>query len=150
MKLIKYLLYCLKFSFSWNKKYKTKWVDEIPTPSDIKDNIFYIVGNKKYPFQVVSKCPMKLCSQLVQTNIMKNLPDSKKWVMTEHGDNSISLYPSVWLTRECSCHYWVDKGEIHWCNRLDYKNWINTKNSVNNKEKRNLHLKNAVKEKVSY
>lgn len=124
MKLIQYIFYLTKNLFYREKIYKTIWVDEIP--DNLSNNIFYIVGNKKYPFLVVSKCPRKICNKLVQVNILNN----KEWELTEHKDQSISLSPSVWLTRDCRCHYFVENGKIRWCDQLRYKDWLKTKTSV--------------------
>lgn len=122
MKIIKYFIYCIKYYFLRKQKYTAKWVEDIP--EKLNSNSFYIVGTKKHPFKLVSKCPAKLCNHLVQVKVLKDENALNEWRITEHQDNTISLYPSVWITRKCGCHYWIEKGKLRWCNQLSYKNWL--------------------------
>ena len=124
---LKYLFYYLKYLLSKKKTYKTKWEEELP--DSLRENTFYVIGNKKYPFKVISKCPRKLCNQIVQVNVLQSPPNKNNWQVTEETGGTISLRPSVWLKKKCRCHYWVRNGKVEWCDRLSFQQWKKIKNN---------------------
>ena len=97
----------------WEKlrKYETHWVEDLPSVT--RKNSVYIVGGRKYPFIAAIVCPRKACCEVVQVEISQD--DQSKWKIKEHDDGSISLSPSIYVTRlPCRCHYYFRKGKIVW------------------------------------
>lgn len=106
-KMIRFFFNCV----AWFRPYRSEWVEDLPDET-ARDTI-YVVGGRRYPFQVVVVCPRRACKQLVHLDISPSI--SKRWSMTEHGDGLLSLLPSVHVTGlRCRCHYWVRHGRIRW------------------------------------
>ncbi|WP_374947409.1 DUF6527 family protein [Agreia sp.] len=46
---------------------------------------------------------------------MMLLPEVRpRWQVAEHRRGP-SLYPSVWASGGCRSHFWLRRGEVHWC-----------------------------------
>ena len=96
--------------YYWQPKYKTMWVDDIP--SQVKGKIIYILGGREHSSQAVMRCPRK-CDKHIYLHISKQ--HSKRWDFMENEDGSISLSPSILVQDKCKCHYWFKNGKIIWC-----------------------------------
>ena len=107
--------------FNWlfrRKRYKTQWVADLP--SKPRASKIYVVGGREYPFQVVLACPNAQCSHLIYLDIAPEA--TPRWKVTEHQDGSLSLSPSIFLTKlPCRSHFWVRMGRIQWTQPT----WIN-------------------------
>jgi hypothetical protein len=80
-------------------------------PDRPEKNTVYIVGEDGYDWSAVMKCPGG-CGKVLEMNL---LPDAKPvWRVTEHGDGSVSLHPSVWLKTGCRCHFILQRGRVRW------------------------------------
>ena len=90
--------------------YRTEWVED--PPERPKPRVVYIVGGREYPFDAAFVCP-RGCGELLQVDISPK--QRKSWRVSEHEDGTISLSPSVRLTKECGCHFWLRRGRIVWC-----------------------------------
>lgn len=89
---------------------RTKYSDEIPDA--LKAKTVYIIGEGNYRWYAVMLCPGG-CGTVLHMNLM---PDSRpRWSLTEHGDGTISLHPSVWRKTGCQCHFWLKRGKVEWC-----------------------------------
>lgn len=108
------LLYIFYGPFARPRHYKTEWVDDLPaTP---RMDTIYVVGGRKYPFRVVMPCPHPRCNHLVYLDIARG--SRPHWRLREHDDGSLSLMPSVYLTKmPCRSHYWVRMGRVAWTGR---------------------------------
>ena len=93
------------------KRYKTQWVDDLP--DNPREDTIYVVGGREYPYRVVMVCPNSRCDHLVYLDVS---PDADiRWRISEHDDGSLSLSPSIFLTKlPCRSHYWVRMGEVFW------------------------------------
>ena len=96
----------------WVSKYKTAWVEDLP--KELDKSTIYIVGGKEHPFQAVFLCS-RSCGKVISLNISKQHNKWERWIVTEHKNSTISLYPSIWMkTFDCNCHYWFREGRIIW------------------------------------
>ena len=108
--ILKIKLWILCIYYQFKSKYKTTWVEDIP--DNLEKKTIYILGGKKYPFQVIMQCP-RSCKKKIFLNISHQ--HKKRWHVIEHSDGTISLTPSIWIDDKCNCHYWFKKGKIFWC-----------------------------------
>ena len=93
---------------------KTEWVEDLPT-SRTKRSV-YVVGGRQFPFNLAIPCPRSACRQLIQLDLSTQLPTARRWKIREESDGTITLSPSVHVTRlKCRCHYWLRRGRVVWC-----------------------------------
>src|ERR1051325_245850 len=80
-------------------------------PDRLAKNIVYIVGEDGYDWAAGMGCPGG-CGGTLEMNL---LPDTEPvWRVTEHGDGTVSLHPSVWLKMGCRCHFVLRQGRVRW------------------------------------
>lgn len=99
--------------FAWEKPVrplKTVHADELP---DVLDSAaVYVLGESEYCWFVAMTCPCG-CKSILQMSL---LADAKpRWRLTEHGDGTVTLHPSVWRTEGCRSHFFLRHGFIKWC-----------------------------------
>ena len=81
-------------------------------PARLRSKLVYIVEEDGFKEHVSMICPCG-CQQVLHMNL---LPDERPcWQVTEHRDGAVTLHPSVWRQKGCCSHFWLRKGEIHWC-----------------------------------
>lgn len=85
---------------------KTADVPDAPSPRTV-----YVVGEGEHQWYAVLACPC-LCGAIVQLSLLEN--DRPRWTLTEHGDRTISLSPSVLRRRGCQSHFFLRRGRIEW------------------------------------
>ena len=91
--------------------YETVFV-ESDLPLTIDPRIIYVITEDGLAWHASLLCPCG-CGDIVHANL---LPDERPyWEMTRHWHGLISLYPSVWRTKDCRAHFWFIKGRIRWC-----------------------------------
>ena len=94
--------------------FKTEWVEDLPASAE--KYTVYIVGGRRFPFNIAIPCPRPACRRVIQLDISDQVLKTKRWRVNEEGDGSLSLSPSVHLTGlPCRCHYWLRKSRIVWC-----------------------------------
>lgn len=98
--------------FERTRKYKTKWVEDLP--EILEKNTVYIIGGREHPFYAAVTCPRKNCKKTIHLEIAADF--KKRWKFQEHGDGTLSLNPSIHIADSpCGCHYWIKKGCVVWC-----------------------------------
>ena len=89
--------------------YKTIRAEALP--SSLESETIYICGEDNQEWFVAFLCPCG-CRETIQLSV---LPNTKpKWELTKHIEGTISLHPSVWRTKGCKSHFFVQKGHIRW------------------------------------
>ena len=97
---------------SQRKRLRTVHLEELPESLD--DDAVYVLGDGPHKWFIAMACPCG-CGDLVQVSL---LADAKpRWWLTEHGDNTISLKPSVWRRVGCQSHFFLRRGYIDWCDK---------------------------------
>lgn len=100
----------VNFRERW-RKYRTRWVADLPEKPE--RNTAYVIGGRKYPYYAAITCPRKKCRIIVHLEVSAEF--KKRWKLIEHDDGSISLSPSIHVTKApCHCHYFLKKGKITW------------------------------------
>ena len=113
---------------SWRKKLRRVWLlvknrlwgtpvplatvysDELP--DELETDCVYLVGENGFLWSAALLCPCG-CGAVVQLNL---LPDAEPcWRVDQHGDDTITLAPSVWSRKGCGSHYFLRRGFVKWC-----------------------------------
>lgn len=89
---------------------QTVWVTDLP--DRLRSRCVYIAGEGGYLWYAAMRCPCN-CGATLHMSLM---PEGRpKWQLTQHGDGTITLHPSVWRTVDCRSHFFLREGLIHWC-----------------------------------
>ena len=87
------------------------WVEDLP--HNPQRDCLYIIGGREYPYYAAVVCPRKKCKNVVHLEISSDV--QHRWKFTEHDDGSITLSPSIHVTKlPCKCHYWIKRGRVSW------------------------------------
>ena len=101
----------LNFFRKKEKGFKWEIVSELP--EDPIESTLYLEGNIKEGdyWYALLKCPCG-CGD----NIMLNLMNDTKpcWHVVIAANKTPSIYPSIWRTKNCKSHFWVEQGKIVW------------------------------------
>ena len=91
--------------------YRTLIVEEsLPKRLDLRT--LYIVREDGISEQAAMICPCG-CGAILHMNL---LPDERPcWTVTQHGDGTATLHPSVWRKKDCRSHFWFRQGRVQWC-----------------------------------
>lgn len=85
-------------------------------PDTLKTKKIYVVGESEYLWFALMLCPCG-CGETLYMGLM---PDQRpRWIMVEHNNGTVSLYPSVWRKIGCKSHFWLKHGKIIWCRTND-------------------------------
>ncbi len=91
--------------------FEIEYCDDEP---DVVDNYKTYLMGSNYKYWLVSlKCPCG-CNEEIHLNLIKS--SYPYWdVVIE--SNSLTIKPSVWRTKGCKSHFFIEKGVIKW---IDY------------------------------
>ena len=81
-------------------------------PEDLVPSTLYLVGEGPHRWAAAMICPCG-CREAIQLNLLLKVRPS--WRVQEHGDDTVSLSPSVWRTKGCRSHFIVRRSRIAWC-----------------------------------
>ena len=103
--------------WNWLKRRLTKGVsfrsikaEELPDL--LETNKIYLLGEGSYLWSAVMICPCG-CKEALHMNL---LADAKpNWVVTEHFDGTLTLFPSIWRKVGCQSHFFLRRGRVIWC-----------------------------------
>lgn len=107
MKYIKNIRRLLKQLFS--KGYDSTNVNDFPEA--IKNNMVYVVGEEKYEWVIVFKCPCG-CKEDIQLNLLKEA--KPKWSFKVTWKSRITINPSIRRTTGCRSHFDIRDGKVIW------------------------------------
>jgi hypothetical protein len=86
-------------------------------PDEVRDNIVYIVGEKRQEWLAVFRCPCG-CREVIQLNLIKGV--KPRWRVIYHKKRTFSLYPSVNRIVNCRSHFTLTRSKIRWWGESDY------------------------------
>ncbi|NES93778.1 MAG: hypothetical protein F6K32_00690 [Desertifilum sp. SIO1I2] len=89
---------------------RTIKVEELP--NRLHPNCVYVAGEGAYLWFVAMLCPCGCRATLYLSLMPEGRP---RWHLTEHKDGTITLHPSVWRTKDCRSHFFLQQGLIQWC-----------------------------------
>lgn len=80
-------------------------------PDDLRPRTIYLAGEGGHRWCAALLCPCG-CGQVIQLNLLKAVRPC--WSVTEHGDGSVSIEPSVWRQKGCRSHFFLRHGRVEW------------------------------------
>ena len=80
-----------------------------PAPH-IRKRRLVLVGSQERAKWLRFLCPCG-CGQIMALNLMRS--HSPHWDVTDHGDGTVSVTPSVHATK-CGSHYWLRRNRVDW------------------------------------
>jgi Family of unknown function (DUF6527) len=93
------------------RPYRTLIVEE-SLPRNLRKRTLYVVQEDGFKEQAAMLCPCG-CRRILHMNL---IPDERPcWKLTEHGDGTATLHPSVWRKKDCGSHFWFRRGCVQWC-----------------------------------
>jgi len=88
------------------------------TPSNdqvgAKDFIVVVLQNK--PLWALFRCPCG-CRHVISLSLQKI--HNPSWNVYKNLSGRPTVYPSVWQTKGCCCHFWIKDGRVYWVKTLD-------------------------------
>lgn len=81
-------------------------------PAVLSRDTIYLVGDAVEPWSVALLCPCG-CGAVIQLSTMRG--SRPRWKCQFERDGTVSLFPSVWRTKDCRSHFLVRSGRIIWC-----------------------------------
>src|SRR5437879_3285590 len=81
-------------------------------PAEVQRRTVYVIGEDGHVWSAAMECPCG-CGETIQLSmVQKSRPH---WEFMRHWDDTVSLTPSVWRQVGCRSHFWLKKGNVHWC-----------------------------------
>ncbi len=84
--------------------------DRSELPDDLDPQRLYLIGEP--PKWAVLKCP---CGTGHQIDLNLSSPGRPRWTVTFDTRSRPSLSPSVNVTGDRRCHFWIRHGHVRWC-----------------------------------
>lgn len=85
-------------------------VDDVP--DRLEPRRVYLVGERGNLWAAAMICPCG-CNEKIELNLLKATRPC--WHADQHGDELITLSPSVWRNKGCKSHFILERGNIIWC-----------------------------------
>lgn len=98
----------------WSYKqfqYKIEIIPDNPNPNILKQNIVYVVGEKRFIKWAYVKCPCG-CNDLIMLSLNKNRFPS--WSVKQDKLGRASISPSINKLDGCKSHFLIKKGKLIW------------------------------------
>ena len=98
----------------WGTKqfqYKIEIIPDNPNPNNIKKNIIYVVGGKKYTKWAYLKCPCG-CNDTIMLSLNKQ--DFPSWSVKQDKFGRASISPSINKLEGCYSHFFIKRGKLKW------------------------------------
>jgi Family of unknown function (DUF6527) len=88
-----------------------KVIDKTPKNEEVGNKEFIIVVYKNKPLWALFRCPCG-CRHVITLSLQReHIPN---WKVGKSWSNRPTVYPSVWQTKGCLSHFWVEDGRIYW------------------------------------
>jgi hypothetical protein len=92
-------------------QYKVEIILHNPNPDNIKKNIVYVVGDKKYAKWAYLRCPSG-CNDIIMLSLNKrNFPS---WSVKQDKLGRATISPSIHKLDGCKSHFFIKKGKLIW------------------------------------
>ena len=96
-------------------RYKTEYKEELPEV--FADKTIYLIGESSNPWLIAFKCPCG-CNSIIHLNLLKDAEPRWKCKITSR--KRVNISPSVWRTKGCKSHFFVQSSKIDW---VGYRKW---------------------------
>ena len=94
---------------SSHPRVRYKRIEEFPV--NLKPYILYVIGEEQHLWAATMLCPCG-CGDVIELNLLKET--SPCWSVQLHSDSSVSLMPSVWRSKGCQSHFFLQNGRVDW------------------------------------
>jgi len=105
----KFLIRFRRF-LGWYKPYQTVKLEDMPDYAEVET--LYLVGEEGQYWFAAMRCPCG-CKSIIKLSLLPT--DRPRWIVEQHNNETVSLYPSVWRKVGCNSHFWFKNGVVHWC-----------------------------------
>ena len=92
--------------------YRVIWCEDIP--DSFIPRVLYVEGNKRRSFTAGFSCPCG-CEEVILLSLLQG--HNPRWVLKVDWLCRPTLSPSVWSKAGCRSHFFLNRGEIIWCNK---------------------------------
>ncbi|MFN8153528.1 MAG: DUF6527 family protein [Bacteroidia bacterium] len=93
---------------------------EEEVPDEIAQGILYIIGEKKFHWCLIMKCPCG-CGQTIQLNLLRRANPCWAFYVRKQ---RITVYPSIWREKGCRSHFIVRKNRIIMVREFYLKSYV--------------------------
>lgn len=80
-------------------------------PDVIKPGVIYMIGDTSMPWAVSFMCPCG-CEEIISLSLIPT--DRPRWQARIQKDGLITLSPSIWRTKGCRSHFFIQNGRVVW------------------------------------
>jgi hypothetical protein len=92
-------------------KYKVEIIPDNPNPDNLKNDIIYVVGEKRFVKWAYLKCPCG-CNESIMLSLNKtNYPS---WSVKQDKLGRATISPSINKLDGCKSHFLIKKGKLIW------------------------------------
>lgn len=92
--------------------YEATWVSRAPSNSEVKERTLYCAHSQNVARWALFLCPCK-CGHVITLSLQA--AHHPHWRVFKGRQGHPTLYPSIWRNSGCLSHFWVDDGQIVWC-----------------------------------
>lgn len=93
-----------------SKLFKSFRVEDFPDALN-RSTLYLATGGKNLRAAALI-CPCG-CGDIIELNLLAVV--RPRWEVIEHPKGLVSLTPSVKRLKGCRSHFWIRRGQVHWC-----------------------------------
>ena len=87
-------------------------VHRAPSNAEVQDRVLYCVHTQSTPRWALFRCPCN-CGQVITLSLLA--AHKPHWRILRGPYGHPSLHPSIWRNTGCLSHFWIDDGQVIWC-----------------------------------
>lgn len=92
-------------------QYKVEIINDNPNSENLKKDIIYVVGEKRYMKWAYMKCPCG-CNDTIMLSLNRNI--SPSWSIKQDKLGRATISPSINKLNGCKSHFLVKSGKLIW------------------------------------
>ena len=99
------------WNWLWGRPTALRTVRESDVPEQLATGVLYLVGEAEHLWFAAFLCPCG-CGESIQLSL---LTDSRpRWQVEEHDNGTVTVKPSVWRTKGCKSHFYLQRSLVVW------------------------------------
>ena len=100
---------------------KLNILEKTPAANTLSKSDFVVVIFRGKEYWSIFKCPCG-CGEMISLSLSIN--HRPHWSVKQSKAGRPTLYPSVWQSKGCSSHFWIDDGRVYWCADTGILPWV--------------------------
>lgn len=96
-------------------------VEKTPPDNTISNIEIVVVIHMGKNYWSIFKCPCG-CGETISLSL--NPANRPSWSVRQSKQGRPTLYPSVWQSKGCCSHFWIDDGRVYWCSDSGILPWV--------------------------